>query len=236
LRLRVVLVEPEHDGNVGSIARLMENFGLQDLWLVNPTSPLGDEARAYACHARELLEKASMVELLDEAVKGVSLVAGTTAILPKRSANILRTAVTPEVFSRIVGPLTGTVALLLGRESRGLSNEELQKCDLIVSIPATVEYRTLNIASAAAILFYELWRARDSYQGTYIKEAEETMKRRLVEMFDELCSKALVPPYKRRLAVRAFRNILSRGTVSAREATLMLGAYRQALQRLEGEF
>jgi len=214
----------------------MENFDLQDLWLVNPKTPLGDEARAYACHARELLEKASRVELLDEALKDVSLVAGTTAILPKRSANILRTTVTPEEFCRIVKPITGAVALLLGRESRGLSNEELQKCDLVVSVPTSAEYRTLNIASAAAILFYELWKARDSYRGTYIKEAEETMRRRLVEMFDELCSKALVPPYKRRLAVRAFLNVLSRGTVSAREATLMLGAYRQALQRLKGEF
>ena len=213
----------------------MENFGIQDLWLVNPKTPLGDEARAYACHARELLEKASRVEFLDEAIKGVSLVAGTTAILPSRSANILRTAVTPEEFCRIVKPIAGTVALLLGRESRGLSNEELRKCDLIISIPAS-EYRTLNIASAAAILFYELWRARDSYQGTYIKEAEETTRKRLVELFDELCSKALVPPYKRRLAARAFLNVLSRGTVSAREATLMLGVYRQALQRLEGEF
>jgi TrmH family RNA methyltransferase len=214
----------------------MENFGIQDLWLVNPRTPLGDEARAYACHAWELLEKANRVELLDEAIKGASLIAGTTAILPKRSANILRTAVTPEEFCRITKPIAGTVALLLGRESRGLSNEELQRCDLIVSIPASAEYRTLNIASAAAILFYELWKVGDSYHGTYIREAEENMKRRLVEMFDELCSKALVPPYKRRLATRAFLNVMSRGTVSAREATLMLGAYRQALQRLEGEF
>jgi len=236
LRLRVVLVEPEHDGNVGSIARLMENFGLEELWLVNPKTPLGDEARAYACHAKELLTKAIRVELLEEAIAGVSLVVGTTAILPKRTANILRTAVTPEGFCRIVRPIAGIVALLLGRESRGLSNEELQKCDLIVSIPASHEYRTLNIASAAAILFYELWKAKDSYHGMYIKEADGETKKRLVEMFDELCSKALVPQYKRRLAVRAFLNILSRGTISAREATLMLGVYRQALQRLEGEF
>jgi len=214
----------------------MENFDIQDLWLVNRQAPLGDEAKAYACHAKELLEKAKNIQHLDEAIEGVSLVVGTTAILPKRSANVLRTAVTPEEFSRIVKPVAGTVALLLGRESRGLSNEELQKCDLVVSIPANHEYRTLNIASAAAILFYELWKTRESYRGTYIREAEEDVKEHLVGMFEELCSKALIPPYKHRLTVRAFRNVLARGMISTREATLMLGVYRQALQRLEGEF
>ena len=124
----------------------------------------------------------------------------------------------------------------MGRESRGLSNEELQRCDLVVSIPASSKYRTLNVASASAVLFYELWKTRDSYRGTYIREADEITKKHLIEMFDELCSESLVAPYKRRLMVRALKNVLSRGTISAREATLMLGAYRQAIQRLKGEF
>lgn len=142
----------------------------------------------------------------------------------------------PEEFSRIAKPVAGTVALVLGRESRGLENEELQRCDLIISIPACRTYRTLNIASAAAILFYELWKARDSYRGTYVKEAKEETRKRLVELFDELCAKALVSPYKRGLTVRAFLNVVSRGMISAREATLMLGTYRQAIQRLEGKY
>ena len=236
MHLRVVLVEPEHDGNIGGVARLMENFGIQDLYIVNPAAPVDDEAKAYACHARQLLENAKTVARLDEALEDVSLIAGTTALLPKRSANVLRTAITPEEFSRIALPLTGNVALLLGRESRGLSNAELDRCDLVISIPASRMYRTLNVASAAAILFYVLWRAGEGSQRRKIREADEAIKSRLAEVFDQLCDKSLVIPYKRRLADRAFRSLLSRATVSAREATLILGALRQAVQRIQGVF
>jgi TrmH family RNA methyltransferase len=236
MHLRVVLVEPEHDGNIGGVARLMENFGIQDLYIVNPAAPVDDEAKAYACHARQLLEKAKTVARLDEALEDVSLIAGTTALLPKRSANVLRTAITPEEFSRIALPLTGNVALLLGRESRGLSNAELDRCDLVISIPASRMYRTLNVASAAAILFYVLWRAGEGGQHRQIREADEAIKSRLAEVFDQLCDESLVIPYKRRLADRAFRSLLSRATVSAREATLILGALRQAVQRIQGVF
>jgi TrmH family RNA methyltransferase len=236
MHLRVVLIEPEHDGNIGGVARLMENFGIQDLYIVNPAAPVDDEAKAYACHARQLLENAKTVARLDEALEDVSLIAGTTALLPKRSANVLRTAITPEEFSRIALPLTGNVALLLGRESRGLSNAELDRCDLVISIPASRIYRTLNVASAAAILFYVLWRAGEGSQHRQIREADEAIKSRLAEVFDQLCDKSLVIPYKRRLADRAFRSLLSRATVSAREATLILGALRQAVQRIQGVF
>jgi tRNA/rRNA methyltransferase len=236
MHLRVVLVEPEHDGNIGGVARLMENFGIQDLYIVNPAAPVDDEAKAYACHARQLLENAKTVARLDEALEDVSLIAGTTALLPKRSANVLRTAITPEEFSRIALPLTGNVALLLGRESRGLSNAELDRCDLVISIPASRIYRTLNVASAAAILFYVLWRVGEGSQHRQIREADEAIKSRLAEVFDQLCDKSLVIPYKRRLADRAFRSLLSRATVSAREATLILGALRQAVQRIQGVF
>ena len=236
MHLRVVLVEPEHDGNVGSIARLMKNFDFDELWIVNPQTPLGDEAVAFASHAKNLIEAVTKVEFLDEALKDVSLAVGTTSILPKRAANVLRTAVTPEEFTRIVGPIKGTVALLLGRESKGLSNFELEKCDLVVSIPTAYRYRALNVASAAGIVFYELWKSQHGFRRIYIEEADRESRRRLVEMFDRLCGEVLVAPYKRRLAVRAFLNVLSRAPASSRETSLLLGVVRQTIQRLEGEF
>jgi tRNA/rRNA methyltransferase len=236
MHLRVVLVEPEHDGNVGSIARLMRNFDFDELWIVNPQTPLGDEAVAFASHAKDLIETVTKVGFLDEALKDVSLAVGTTSILPKRTANVLRTAVTPEEFTRIVGPIKGTVALLLGRESKGLSNLELEKCDLVVSIPTAYRYRALNVASAAGIVLYELWKSQHGFRRIYIKEADRESRHRLVEMFDRLCGEALVAPHKRRLAVRAFLNVLSRAPASSRETSLLLGVVRQTVQKLEGKF
>jgi len=236
MHLRVVLVEPEHDGNVGSVARLMKNFDFDELWVVNPQTPLGDEAAAFASHAKNLVQSAVRVDVLDEALKDVSLAAGTTSILPKRTANVLRTAVTPEEFTRIVGPIKGTVALLLGRESKGLTNLELEECDLVVSIPTAYHYRALNVASAAGIVLYELWKSQHGSRRLYIEEADRASRRRLVEMFDSLCEEALILPYKRRLAVRAFLNVLSRAPASSRETSLLLGVVRQSIQRLKGEF
>jgi TrmH family RNA methyltransferase len=236
MRLRIVLVEPEHDGNVGSITRIMKNFDFNDLWLVNPKAPIGDEAKAYASHAVDILSAASTVSTLDEAIEGASIVAGTTSIKPKRSANVLRTAITPEEFSRISSSSVGIAALIFGRESRGLSNAELDKCDLVVTIPASNRYRALNVASAAAIILYELWKSKHGYSRIYFQEADRASRLRLVKIFDSMCDRALLPTYKRRLAARAFLNILSRAPASDREISLLLGALRQSLQRMSGEF
>ncbi len=236
MHLRVVLVEPEHDGNVGSIARLMMNFNFDDLWVVNSQTPVGKEAMAFASHAKGLLATHTRSSNLDEALKDISLAAGTTSILPKRSANVLRTAVTPEEFARIVEPVKGTVALLLGRESRGLSNGELEKCDLVVSIPTSYRYRALNVASAAAVLFYELWKHQHDFRRNYTEEASRESRRRLVEMFGRLCEEVRISPYKQGLAVRAFLNVLSRAPATSRETSLLIGVIRQTMQKLKGEF
>ena len=117
LDIRVVLVEPEQEGNIGSIARLMKNFDMNELWLVNPKVQIMREAWALASHAQNILAKASIVEFLDEALRGVSYVVGTTSILAKRSSNIMRTAITPQEFAYTVSTIKDTVALffLVGR-------------------------------------------------------------------------------------------------------------------------
>ncbi|MEM2094004.1 MAG: RNA methyltransferase [Candidatus Bathyarchaeia archaeon] len=236
MRIRVILVEPEHEGNIGSIARLMKNFDLNELWIVNQKTPIAGEAVALASHAKDVLDSAIRVDTLNKALKDVSLVAGTTSITPKRTANILRTAITPEEFARIVSQAKGKVAILLGRESLGLSNLELDACDLVVSIPTSQHYRALNVASAAGILFYELWKNQHGFRRIHVEECSRETRLRLVELFERLCEEALIVSYKRKLAVRAFLNILSRAPTSTREASLLMGVFRQTLQRLEGEF
>lgn len=231
LDMRVVLVEPEHEGNVGSIARLMKNFGLSQFWLVNPRVKIGEEARALASHAQDILESVIFAEDLDSALKGMNYVIGTTSILAKRSSNILRTAITPQELTTGIWTLKDKVALLFGRESTGLSNEELTKCDIVVNIPSNPEYRTLNIASASAIIFYELWKARFTNRRAYIEEADRDYRERLLMLFGQMCQIANLPAHKERLAREAFRNVISRAFISRREVTLLLGAFRELLER-----
>jgi len=229
--VRVVLVEPEREGNIGSVARLVKNFGLDELWLVNPKPELGIEAKAYAAHAKEVLERVAITTELDKAFDGVSFVVGTTAIHAKRPSNILRISITPEELAKKAVAIKGKMALLLGRESKGLSNEELNKCDIVVTIPSSPLYRTLNVASASAIILYELWKAKAEHPRGYFEEADQENRMRLTRLFDQFSRESGLPAYKRRLATKAFHNVISRAFISKREATLMMGVFRKICQR-----
>ena len=224
-RFHVVLVEPEKEGNIGSVARSMRNFGLTNLCIVSPKTPVGDEAYRYATKGRRILEKARTVQALSDALKGIDRVVGTTAIVGTSSRNILRTAVDPtELASRVAGT-TGSVALLFGRESTGLSNRELQQCDIIVSIPASEDYNVLNVATAASIVFYELYKVKQMRLSSL--EPSQLSIDRLVSIFNQLADVADLPPHRKRLADRAFRNILAKSIMSRREVSLIMGVLRR---------
>jgi len=232
LYIQVVLVEPEYEGNIGSIARLMKNFELNDVWLVRPKTKLGETARAYAMHAQEILASARIVDDLPQALKGVSYVVGTTAVSAKRPSNLKRTSITPFEFARIVASTSRIVALLFGSESAGLSNKILGSCDLTVTIPASSNYRTLNVANAAAIVFYELFKARRNMETTFIEEASKQDKDRIKRFFKKLSEETRIPFYKQVLAEKAFRNIVARTLISRREASLMSGVLRKAADEI----
>lgn len=227
MNVRVVLVRPEHGGNIGSIARLVKNFGFHDLWLVNPQVELGYEAEAYASHAKDVLDRAVIVSNLDKACEGVSFIVGTTAVHAKRTSNVFRISVTPEELAKKAVAIRGTIALLFGRESKGLSNEELSRCDVVVSIPSSPLYRTLNIASASAILLYELWKAKAGGSRGCFEEASRDSLLWLIRLFDQFSQESSLPAHKRGLATKAFQNVVSRAFISKREATLMMGVFRR---------
>lgn len=156
MRISVVLVEPIYEGNVGSVARAMKNFGFTDLILVRPCD-IGDFGLAMASHARDLMEGARVVDALEEAVAGANLVVGTTGVRGRTTDRHLRVpSLTPRKLAERLGGTAGDVALLLGREDDGLSRQELGLCDIVVSIPTSPEYPIMNISHAAAVLLYEL--------------------------------------------------------------------------------
>lgn len=230
MNVRVVLVGPEHEGNIGSIARLVKNFGFHELWLVDPKTELGMEAEAYAAHAKDVLARVVIVPDLNMAFDGVSFIVGTTAVHAKKSSNVFRISVTPEELARKAVAIKGTIALLFGRESKGLSNEELSRCDVVVSIPSSPLYRTLNVASASAIMLYELWKAKTGHPRGYFVEASRENILWLTKFFDQFSQESSLPAHKHNLATKAFHNVISRAFVSKREATLMMGVFRKTRQ------
>ncbi|MBL1175674.1 RNA methyltransferase [Pantanalinema sp. GBBB05] len=159
--LRIVLVEPAGALNVGSIARIMKNMGLSHLVLVNPQcDPIGAEARQMAVHAPEILETATIVATLPEALIGCQRAIATTGLQRPLTTPLEppRTAL-PWLLGDQIQP--DSAALIFGREDRGLTNEELNYAHRLIYIPSSPIYPSLNLAQAVAICCYELFLIGD---------------------------------------------------------------------------
>jgi tRNA (cytidine32/uridine32-2'-O)-methyltransferase len=157
-RIRFVLVEPTHSGNVGAVARAMKNMGLTRLCLVNPKCAIDADAIARAAGADDLLADANIVPTLPEALVGCRLVVGTSARLRHLDWPVLDPRRCGERLVAEAGE-GGEVALILGRESSGLSNEELGRCHFLAHIPTNPGFSSLNLAAATQVFAYEVFTA-----------------------------------------------------------------------------
>ena len=153
--IRVVLVEPQHSGNIGAVARAMKNMALRRLVLVKPADHLSLEARMMAMHALDILQQAQVVETLPQAIADAGYVVGTTRRLGKgRQAQQTSRSIAPLLLELAA---SNPVGLLFGREDSGLSNEELARCHELVTIPAHPSFGSLNLAQAVLLVCYELY-------------------------------------------------------------------------------
>lgn len=226
----VVFVEPETPGNIGFIARTMKNFGLKKLVLINPCK-LDDEAYLHAMHATDILENSIKFKSLNEMLEEVSpnFIIGTTGV-PGGSYKIARTPLRPEQFAKALNT-KAKIAILFGREGNGLTNDEIGECDIIVSIPTSQEYPIMNVSHAAAIIFYEIFKERD-YNLEGVEEASGLEKRLLVSDMEDIISSLGLPDHKRRVALRAFKNLIGRAFITGREAHTLKGIFRRIKNEL----
>ncbi len=153
-QIRIVLVETSHSGNIGAVARAMKNMGLGNLWLVNPASFPDEASYARAAGAYDILDKATVVSTLDEAIADCVCVMGTSA----RGRKVPWPVIAPPDAAAKASQQSeaGQVALVFGRENHGLSNEELQRCHFHIHIPSNPDYSSLNLAMAVQVMCYEL--------------------------------------------------------------------------------
>jgi len=148
-----VMVETTHPGNIGAAARAMKTMGYNNLYLVKPKIYPNAEATARASGADDILGRAVVCDSLDQALRGCVAVVASTA----RPRTISHSVFTPREYAPKLYEMVklGPVALVFGRESSGLSNEELEYCNVILQIPTNPEFSSLNVASAIQILCYE---------------------------------------------------------------------------------
>ena len=151
--IRIVLVNTSHPGNIGAAARAMKTMGLSSLYLMQPKLFPHAEATAMAAGADDILFRAVVVETLEEAIADCELVLATSARSRARPWPMLSPR---EMGEKIASEKHHTIALVFGRESSGLTNEELQLAQYHVQIPSCEDFSSLNVAQAVQVLCYEI--------------------------------------------------------------------------------
>ena len=231
--LSIVLVEPQSPGNIGAVARLMGNFSVENLFLVDPVD-IDDEAIARAMHAKDILDEAQIHEDYEALVSNFDMVVGTSGIDTKKEKKFIRKAETPEEFAETTLDLEGDVALVFGREDKGLNNQELKKCDRLLRIPASEDYPILNLSHAVCVVLYEIFKEReDEVVERKGRPSEESERERLAESFSKILVETGYPEHKREKTEIMFRRILGRAVTTKWEYHRLMGVFTQILRELE---
>ena len=188
-RIAVVLSRPSHPGNIGAAARAMKTMGFDDLALVTPRHFPDPDATAMAAGAADLLARARVYTALDAALADRVLAVGFSARGRDLShpAQSLREAA-PEI---IAAASRGAVALVFGNETSGLSNEELSRCQRLVSVPANPGYSSLNLAAAVQVACYELATCAGAFTAPAAKPGETATRADVEGLFAQLERSAL---------------------------------------------
>ena len=223
MSVRIILVGSKYEGNVGAIARSMTNFGLEELYLVDPC-PIGNEAYIRSTHGSVILDNAKTVNSIEEATKGCFLVVGTSGITTKGNANYVRVPISVKEFADRVSDYEENIAILFGREDIGLLQEELALCDLLITIPSSDEFPVLNISHAATIVMYELFK-KDLAQPI---PAEDDEKELMFKFFDDILDCVDYPEHRRHGTSVMFRRMMGRSIPTKWEYNTIMGVFGDA--------
>jgi TrmH family RNA methyltransferase len=224
--LYIVFVECETPGNIGFLARTMANFGLKNLVLINPPT-LTNEAYYQATHGRYIVENAKIYPTLDDFYQSQRIdfkVASTG--MAGGSYNLARIPLRPEELGKSMN-VSNKIAILFGREGDGLTNKEVEDCDICVSIPTDPTYPIMNISHAAAIIFYELFKNKHDFPVRGLEESNSLEKEYLIKDMDGLIDSLDIPEHKKKNGKKVFRNIISRAFITGREAHTFKGILRR---------
>ena len=226
--IRIVLVETSHPGNIGAAARALKNMGFDDLRLVG-RGPLNDrEAVKMAVHADDLLASATVYPDLAAALADCSLAVGTTS---RRGGYRSRaTPLRPAAAELDALAASNKIAIVFGREDRGLTNRELKLCHRLITIPTAPEYPSLNLAQAVMVVAYELMMAASAaveYGRAPEFVAASVSDPMLERLAEALVAIGFIPDDNPEHIMLAIREIFGRSGLTAREVEILNGMARQ---------
>ncbi len=226
MKVRIVLVRPEHDLNVGSVCRAMKNFGFCELWIVSPKCRLGFEAKKFAKHSEDVLESARVVKALCEAVEGCDAVIGTTGVTNRFRGRLFKNCIPVSGLYAKICKL-GSVAIVFGSESTGLGEEEINACDVMATIPTAPQHRVLNLSHSVAVVLYQLSldkaRKKPASATRLYAPAPKQSLEKLQELFLDAVRSSPTVRDKKKVAM-AFNRVVRRALPSREEVSTLLCA------------
>jgi len=223
--VRIVLVNPSHPGNIGATARAMKSMGLEHLYLVGPEQFPHNDATVRAAGADDLLANAIVVEDLASAIADCQMVFATSA----RSRSLSWPLISPtDCAERIAKASQQSTAIVFGRESSGLTNEELALCHYHVNIPTRDDFSSLNLAAAVQVMTYELYRMHIGEMPLVQKSDSAPASAEQISGFFEHLQSTLIDidfldPKQPKLLMQRLQRLFNRAGLEEKEIHILRG-------------
>jgi TrmH family RNA methyltransferase len=241
LNFSIVLIQPEHVANIGSIARVMKNFNFKSLVIFDPFEKVEEiksyKAQGYAMHGKDVLFNSEILSFKDnkdylikykELMERFDLIIATTA-KGKHFRNIRRLSIFPNDLALPISENPLQIALIFGKESHGLTNEEIEVADILLRVPTSNFYPTLNLSHACGIILYEIFKKINFINiGRGEKPvllANKNEKQVLYDIINKLIEKLKIRTHKKENVFFAFNNVFERAFVSRKEISLILSVF-----------
>ena len=228
----IILMDPSLAVNIGAVARAMKNMGFTNLRLVAPSGTGGhvsEPARRMSAGSEEILEAAEVFPSLEGALADLQLVVGCTARKGKGRKPLLQPKGLPGYLEKY-GPDT-RLGIVFGREDRGLTNEELDPCNIVLTIPTAPEHSSLNLAQAVLLVCYELAQTKEGTSAQVPPPGSLASSKELEELFaharEVLLRVGFLHPQNPDRILRVLRRVLGRAGPDSREVTILRGILRQ---------
>jgi len=228
-RLRLVLVDTEGSINLGMILRLAANFSVKEIYIVSTRQYDQEEVKKYAVRADYLYDSLIRVSSIDDALAGCDIKVCTTA--KSSEEDVLRSTVSSAKLPELLSGY-GSVCLVFGRESTGLTREELSKCDIASTIPTSSEYPSLNLTNAVAIYLYELL-SKNGELARELKVAQRDELEGAIAVFSQIAAEVMRDTNKITRAERAFRKMIYASSTTRTEVRIITHVLRRALRRIK---
>jgi len=207
----------------------MMNFDIKNLFLINPTN-IDDECYIRAVHADKILDNAKIFSSFENSIKEIDFLVATSSIESKKDKSHLRNTIILEEFCETINEINGKIGLVFGREDYGLFNEEIALCDIMLKIPTSKNYQTLNLSHSVGIVLYSLFvKTISPKQKRNIGKIE---KEKMFEYFSLLLNEIYYPEHKKENTKIMIKRLLGRSIPSKWEYHTLMGIISRTLEKL----